>query len=428
MRSPDEKGRTKQSSRTSSGRASYADESERDLPLKAQMRRLFWTMGCTTSLDVKLRAYITGEQRATGPQEFTDLDVLSIGFSPSGKPHLTLADCKTARARAVERMFWLRGVSEFFVADEAFMVRSNAVPAAARTLSTRLGVGVVDPDDLRSLTKTYHSPVDLEGPLRCLFDVDSIRRHMENMSGLDRRLDSLVDFVRFDYWVYEPFRNLTQVVAHLAEAAPALNPSQPRHLGIFFQAAWQYAFTLARSTYTIRTSRMAEIPIAVESYVAGGELALREKAQLGILLHRAGISVDPRSGILPPYIEQLTELVTRVINKPAETGEILRYAEFLATAVVVGESATVAAAFGSTNVRPVAAKLLADICGFLVTAAGLRPEFRAAARARLVADLTGGAETSAVSTVGIAGRVPSPFVSDDQANPAQLVLPPIKKE
>jgi hypothetical protein len=145
MKPPDEKGRTKQSSRTSSGRASYVDESERDLPLKAQMRRLFWTMDCTTSFDVKLRAYITGEQRAAGPQEFTDLDVLSIGFSPSGKPHLTLADCKTARARAVERMFWLRGVSEFFVADEAFIVRSNAVPAAARTLSMRLGVGVYEP-------------------------------------------------------------------------------------------------------------------------------------------------------------------------------------------------------------------------------------------------------------------------------------------
>jgi hypothetical protein len=69
---------------------------------------------------------------------------------------------------------------------------------------------------------------------------------------------------------------------------------------------------------------------------------------------------------------------------------MLRYAEYLTSAVLVCEGATMRDAFGVNTVRPVAAKLLADVCGFLVTAAGLRPEFRAAARDRLVVDLTGG--------------------------------------
>jgi hypothetical protein len=51
------------------------------------------------------------------------------------------------------------------------------------------------------------------------------------------------------------------------------------------------------------------------------------------------------------------------------------------------------------HVRPVAAKLAADVCGFLVTAAGLKPDFRGEARRRLVADLTGGSsETTGEST------------------------------
>ena len=40
------------------------EESERDLPLKVQMRRLFWSMGVSTSLDVKLRAYVSSDVSA----------------------------------------------------------------------------------------------------------------------------------------------------------------------------------------------------------------------------------------------------------------------------------------------------------------------------------------------------------------------------
>lgn len=382
------------------------EESERDLPLKVQMRRLFWSMGCSTSLDVKLRAYVTGDQRGPGWQEFTDLDVLSVGFSPSGQPQLTLADCKTVNRRAIERMFWVRGVADFFAADDAYLVRSHPVPAAARALSARIGVGVLDPADYNALARTFPTDLDLDGPLRCLFDINSVRRQADNTVGLDRELDALVDFVRFDYWIYEPYRNLTQVVAHLADAVATLDPSSPRHLSLFFETAWLYAFALAQATHHVRSSRMGDVPTAARTYIAGGELAMREKAQLAGLLHQVGITVDTRAAVLPPYADLLIELLTRLLVRPTESSAVLRYAEYLAMATAVGEQATVGAAFGPPNVRPVAAKLLADVCGFLVTAAGLRPEFRTAARERLVVDLTGGEPNGqGVATPGIAATL-----------------------
>lgn len=365
-------------------------ESERDLPLKVQMRRLFWSMGCSTRLDVKLRAYVTGDQRGPGWQEFTDLDVLSVGFSSGGQPQITLADCKTTPGRVLERMFWVRGVADFFAADDAYIVRSNPVPVAARALSTRLGVGVLDPDDYQALARTFPTDLDFNGPLHCLFDLESVRRQISNTVGLDRKLEDLVDFVRFDYWIYEPYRNLTQVVAHLADAVAKLDPSNPRHVSLFFETAWLYAFALARATHHVRSSRMAAVPTAVMTYVAGGELAVREKAQLARLLEQVGIAVDIRAAVLPPYIDLLAELVTRLLVRPTEFGDVLRYAEYLTTATITAPAATVGAAFGRQNVRPVAAKLLADVCGFLVTTAGLRPEFRKVARDLLVVDLRGG--------------------------------------
>ncbi len=389
-------GRTRQSKSSAKGRAKSAsslppnsEESEADLPLKANMRRLFWSMGCSTVLDVKLRAYVTGDKRGPGWQEYTDLDVLGVGFSPTGQMHLTLADCKTIKRSAIERMFWVRGVADYFAADDAYLVRSHAVPAAARALSARIGVGVLDPDDYQALASTFPPELDYEGPLACLFDLDSIQRQTHNTTGLDGRLAGLIDFIRYDYWIYEPYRNLAQVVAHLKDSVARLDPTNPHHLSLFFETAWLYAYTLAQATHHVRASRMADIPTAAETYIAGGELAVREKAQLAELLHEVGFTSDPRAAVLPPYVNALVELITRLLVRPAEFADVLRYAEYLATATVVGESSTVGAAFGSA-VRPVAAKLLADVCGFLVTAAGLRPEFRTAARERLVVDLTGG--------------------------------------
>ena len=392
------------------------EESERDLPLKAGMRRLFWSMGCSTKLDVKLRAYVSGEHRGPGWQECTDLDVLAVGFSPGGLPQLTIADCKTTLRGAIERMFWVRGVADFFSASEAYLVRSNAVPPATRSLSARLGVGVLDPEDYRAIVRTFPTELDVDGPLRCLFDGESIQRQTNNIAGLDKKLDNLIEFARFDYWLYEPYRNLTQVVAHLAEAKATLDPKNGRHLSLFFEAAWLYAFALAQATHHIRSTRMADVPTAVRTYVAGGELAMREKGQLAHLLHKVGISADARSIVLPPYIDLLTDLLTRLLVRPIELGDCLRYAEYLAAATVVGEKATVADAFGRSKVRPVAATLLANVCGFLVTAAGLRAEFRVEARERLVVDLTGGVPANRkgsepsvpVIQVTDASKLPSP--------------------
>ena len=371
-------------------RAEQKPNSEQDLPLKLAMRRLFWSMGASTCLDVKLRAYVAGDKRGSGWQEFTDLDVLSVACSLSGQPQFTLADCKTSSRRAIERMFWIRGVADFFAADDAYLVRSNPVPVATRALSSRLGVGVLDPDDYAALLRTFPTSLKLGGPLGCLFDLDSVQTQLDNSSGLDRKLKGLVEFVRFDYWVYESYRNLTQVVAHLADAVGTLNAENPRHLSLFFETAWLYTLALVQATHHTRASQMADVPLAVQTYVAGGELAAREKVALAELLNQVGIRVDTRTAALPPYIDLLAELVTRLLVRPAELNDVLRYAEYLTTAVVVGERATVGAAFGERAVRPIAAKLLADVCGFLVTASGIRPDFRVAARERLVHDLTGG--------------------------------------
>jgi hypothetical protein len=345
-------------------------------------------MGCSTRLDVRLLAYVPAESGRSGAQDLTDLDVLGLGFTPGGQLHTTFADCRSSEKRALERMFWVRGVADFVDADDAYLVRAHPVPAAARTLAARLGIGVLTPDDFTAMEQTFPTDLDLSGALGCLFDRDAVGRHLDAHNDADKKLDKLLHYLQFDYWILEPYRNLTQLVAYLADAVATLDPGNRRHRTLFYDCAWHYALAVTRAAGYVRSTRMGAVPAAVQTYVGGGEHALREKAGLARLLQSVGAPID-MSTVHPPYADLLTELVNRYLVRPAEAADVLRYTEYLAVAEVNKVDATVAAAFG-THVSPVAAKLVADTCGFLVTAAGLRPEFRAQARDRLIVDLTGG--------------------------------------
>ena len=372
---------------------------DQDLGLKLDMRRLLWRMGCSARLDVRLRAYLPTARRQPAAHDLTDLDVLGIGFTPGGQIHKTFADCRSSDKRAIERMFWVRGVADFVDADDAYLVRAHDVPGGVRTMSSRLGIGVLTPDDLQAAEMTTPTAVDLSGALSILFDKSTVSRHLNLVDGLDRKLEKLTQYLDFDYWVYDPHRNMTHLVGHLSGCVAALDPANPVHRALFYDCAWHYTYAIVQAVAFVRATRISDIPTAVRLYVGGGELPMREKAALAKMLEKAGLPAD-QSSVDPPYLDQLVELVTRFLVRPNRLADTLRYAEYLAVSEVNKESTTVGQAFGAQT-DEVAAKLLADACGFLVGAAGLRPDFRAHARARLVHDLTGGSATAGPPGAGL---------------------------
>jgi hypothetical protein len=51
-----------------------------------------------------------------------------------------VADCKTSKLRATERVLWLRGVADLFGAQSAYLSRQAQLPSAARQLALKLGI------------------------------------------------------------------------------------------------------------------------------------------------------------------------------------------------------------------------------------------------------------------------------------------------
>lgn len=360
--------------------------SEKDLGLKVQSRRLLWRMGFTTRVDVPLRALVPrngGAQRRAQPETFTDLDVLGLVVVPGYSLRSLIVDCKTTQRRSTERMFWIRGVGEFFNASEAWMVRTGGVSAAARQLAGRLDISVLEPTDLAKLEEIHPGELDIDsGPLTLLFDESRVAASMRQLTSLDKKLDPLIEYRQFDYWVYDNHRNLQQVVAHLTNARAVLDPAIPEHRAVFLDCAWLYGLALAHAIANIRSVHVSNPDQALQQYLFGGQVGLQEKQSLAKLLAKfAPGNIDTTSfdGALPSYYSLLLELMQRHFRRPAVTTDELRYAEWAAEAQLAREPSTIADVFGAAF-NPVAAKLLADICGFLVTTAKLDQGFREFAR------------------------------------------------
>jgi hypothetical protein len=358
--------------------------SEKDLGLKADIRRLFWGMGFSTRIDVPMRAFVppARSRTAAGIEEYTDLDVLAIGMSPDFRVDAVIADCKTSLKRATERMFWLRGLGDFFGVDHAYLVRAGDVPAAVRQLAARLDISVVAPEDLKLLQRGHASSGE---HLDVLFDASEIASYRAALTGLDKRLNQLLEYRQFDFWVYDEHLNLQQVVAHLFEARKILSAEHRIHRALFCDYAWLFALSITRAVEHIRRAHLRDIDAALQEYLFGGQLGLREKERMAAVLRRVAGRESKNASladVLPPYYPALLELVTRFVHRPQVLMPVLRYAEWTADVIAAGRSVPVAVAFGE-RFNPVAAKLLSDIVGFLVAAADLEVDLRDGVRALL---------------------------------------------
>ena len=358
--------------------------SELDLGLKVGVRSLLWSMGFSTRLDVQLRGH---EKASGGPAEtFTDLDVLGVVVAAGYRLSTTIADCKSGKSdKPTARMFWIRGVADLFGADDAMLVREHDVNDATRQLSAKLGITVMPSSDLTHFQTLHGPPVPPGSPLSVLFDKAAAEAHLKAFTKLDRKLKPLIDYRDFDYWVYDDHRNPFQLVAHLADASKHLKPKDPDHLALFFDLAWLYLVALIRVTEHVRGAFLGDPDRGLQEYLYGGATGLKEKMQVAKLLQALKPEGARDRDHLPDYYPLLRELVTRLLRRPAHMQAALRHAEAASALAAARQRLTLEAAFADAF-DELAAKLVADVCGFLVSAAGLDPEFRVQARAYLLGE------------------------------------------
>ena len=362
---------------------------ELDLGLKVGARRLFWAMGLSTRLDVQLRGFspppAPGKGRARAPESFTDLDVLGVSVADGYNVRTSIADCKTSAKESTSRMFWVSGVAALFGADHAYLVREHDVTDAARQLSTRLGVTVLTADDLGRTQAFYGDALPAaDGPLGLLFDRAHAAAHLAAFNALDRKLKPLLDFREFDFWVIDQHRAPVQLVAHLTAAKMRLDPRDPAHAALFLDLSWLCLLSMIRVTEHVRSAYLSDPDRGLQEYLFGGAPGLREKQETARLLQSLAPPDTGPLDHLPAYYPQLRELAVRLLRRPRQMQSALRYLEVASALSAAKRAEPLEGVFGPPAFDALAAKLAADVCGFLVAAADLDGGFRLRARGYLL--------------------------------------------
>jgi hypothetical protein len=352
--------------------------SEKDIDLKAATRQLSWQRGYSTRIDVPLRVYVDRSVNSSGFEEFTDLDMLAVHITAEGRVGLSIYDCKTSASRSTERAFWLRGVADLFDADMAWLVREEKVTNAARQLAARLRIGMMNRGDLDLQLKIdRHVAIPTHSAYQRLFDPTEILQQREKMGGGDRRLGALRDYLRYGYWIEEPWNALSQLVTQLAEAGRHLNSRHPVHIALLFDSAWLYLLALARASEYVRLTYSNNPELALPEYLLGGQSEIRAKQRAASVFQN--LSGTTRDDLLPPYYQNLLELFGRLFVRPSTFTTAMQYCEVLVGVLCAGKRTPLETAAGA-DYDVVTAKLLVDTINFLVGAAGLGPTFRQVAR------------------------------------------------
>lgn len=369
--------------------------SELDLELKVASRRLLWRMGYSTRIDVPLRADAPDPaQIGASIESYTDLDVLGVTLAPAGSVGKVIVDCKTGKSSAISRMFWVRGLVEFFGTDSAFVVREREISSGARQLAARLDLTALTGTEVTALEDLHPTQLPLErGPLANLFDTRHVAEVHHRYAKQDKKLKSLLEYRQFDYWVYEPHLNPVQMVEHLRNASRTLDGRNPQHMAILLDCAWLYMLTLLQAIDRIRRVHVSDVALGLKEYLLGGAGQVREKENIASLLstlQAAGelpdqVNIDP----LPPYVQGMAELVTRIMRRSDRAVEVLRYLEYLASATMVSAKTTAAEGFGVCY-DPIVAKIAENVVAFLVQSADLDRRLLVVAREILIQKNPGG--------------------------------------
>jgi hypothetical protein len=354
--------------------------SELDFIQKLDLRRAFWAMGASTRLNVKLSALVN--QRASkgksSVEEWTDLDVLAIQYAPLTGVSFAVADCKTSKSRATERVFWLRGVADLFGARSAYLSRSSGIPSAARQLALRLRIQAIDSlDRAQLLEQAGAAQLPAAGQF---FDAGAYRKWEAIIAAGPSELDKLRRYGRTFYWVLPKHRNLTLLPSYLGEAARFFDPRQQWAIVLLIDLSWLYLLSVLHAVEEVSHLHLAAMPASLRQVVVGSEQEIREKEQLARRIQELISFADERRSreapevpVLPKYFDDLLDLVSRAARRRVHANQALRILEFTGIETISNRGARWVDAFPNSDA--LAGKLASDVIRFLCRAAGLSTDF-----------------------------------------------------
>lgn len=302
-------------------------ESNKDIFLKLRMRKILFAEGYWTPLEVDLSQYEPEPRGGIRRRSLTDLDVLGVKYDRLLAPDIVVVDCKSGKVSDANRLFWLKGVRDYFGATQAYLVRPQ-VDMHARAIAPKLGLRVLSEAELGDIEKALSvrfigvpiDDIDIQDKIEYMWASFNIRIE-QSTSGEDRILKRIKSYLDYSFWYMENPKNLLRIVDEFSSISFFLDEKNERHKLIAYMGLERFVYSALSVASTIQSQGLSDIPRFSRLIIHGGTAEIRSKERVFELLRRVGI----QENLDPEWFEEGVEFMGRLIRNPDGSSDVLRY-------------------------------------------------------------------------------------------------------
>lgn len=298
-----------------------------DAAFKLRFSRLLGQMGYFVRRNVPISTYTPGEN-TTRRVDITDIDVLGTYWDEELKPTRIVCECKSGtRAKPLDRCFWLRGVMHFFGAQKGYLVvkEGGIIPSS---VGQRMDVTVIDQKTLSDLERRY----DIETGKwtgSCSPDLDN--KTLEYKRMLKEGFRPQLNYLIYGYWKDPEYYQLKRLITIGREVSDKLSASSDASKWFYLESICLLTNSLVTFCQKLFLIEPHRIHDEVSTQLFGGLMS--KMAREGIA-HAAvkflgsyvksqyddDLPLKPEQiDLNPDYMENLVELISRLINRPNQT-------------------------------------------------------------------------------------------------------------
>lgn len=310
--------------------------------LEYRIKRLFFAMGYFSKIGVLVT---TSQDDNSDP--ITDLDVYGIYLHKNFSKKTIWADCKSGSAQPLARIPWIAGIREMAHIDQALFVKKG-IRLNTKKYASKFGIQILDLDNIEKLENDYSiKSNDWRGSWNPQVQQEQSRILTKIMVPENSFYKRLGKFMSTDYWTQDKYTKIKKIITALKELSSRIHyPMEQKEINSLKWSIFQLInlFMLAtleicNDIYYLSNEDRKNI---IYDGLTTGTIPLNKvdeivKATNGIIdavYNQFNANPSQRQNNLqfkmnpPDYSNAYIDFIERIIDKPLEYFDILRFMDF----------------------------------------------------------------------------------------------------
>ncbi|HFP6581172.1 TPA: hypothetical protein ACHJYD_001955 [Enterococcus faecalis] len=312
--------------------------------LEYRVSRLIFHMGYYSKIGIELRT-----SQDLNSELITDLDVLGIRFNKDFSEKDIWADCKSGRAKTLERISWLVGIKKQLHFDDILFVKSN-VKAPIKDFARNNDIQILDLRILDRLEKDFSISNNMwEGSWNPHVLIDVKKNFSKIQAPQNSQYKKIYKFLTSDYWHVDKYTSFKKCITAISELSKLpidiLDEDDRKSIKwAFYESVSLFTLSLLKIVRELYFMDDNERKSMFHDRIISGEISLKKRTELVSASYRLAFNLikqqqpefeipENLSGpisITPPlYFESAAMLVDKVVSNPLDYYDILRSMDYI---------------------------------------------------------------------------------------------------